>query len=237
MLDLLKRDAHSYGVNLSEAQLDQFESYLSLLTTWSVRVNLVGDVNPEVVQKRHFLESLALGAALRERQILRPGSNVLDLGAGAGFPGVVLKIAWPALRLTLLEATAKKTAFLSELVAALALDQTNVLTGRAETLGHDPALRGRFDVVVARAVAPLPVLLELALPFARTGGRVVTPKGSRAATEIEAAAHALEILGGEVFSLPLNVPGPAQTLVIVVKRRETPPEFPRRPGTPAKAPL
>ena len=237
MLDLLKRDAPTYGVDLSEAQCGQFERYLSLLTAWSSRVNLVGDVSPEIVQRRHFLESLALGAALRERQILRPGSDVLDVGAGAGFPGIVLKIAWPALRLTLLEATAKKTAFLAELVAALALDHTDVVTGRAETLGHEPALRGRFDLVVARAVAPLPVLLELAMPFARTGGRVVTPKGSRAAAEIAASAHALEILGGEAFSLPLNVPGPPQTLVIVAKRRETPPGYPRRPGTPARAPL
>jgi 16S rRNA (guanine527-N7)-methyltransferase len=237
MLDLLNKGAREYGVNLSEAQLDQFESYLSLLTTWSTRVNLVGDVKPDVVLRRHFLESLALGAALRERQILRPGSDVLDVGAGAGFPGVVLKIAWPALRLTLLEATAKKTAFLTELVAALALEHADVLTGRAETFGHEPALRGRFDLVVARAVAPLPVLLELTLPFARNGGRVVTPKGSRAAAELAASAGALEILGGEAFTLPLDVPGPPQTLVIVARRRAAPLEYPRRPGTPTKAPL
>jgi len=237
MLDTLKREARGYGVSLSEAQLDQFERYLALLTAWSARVNLVGDVNPDVVQRRHFLESLALGAALRERQILRPDADVLDVGAGAGFPGVVLKIAWPALRLTLLEATAKKTAFLAELVTALALDHTDVLTGRAETLGHDPAVRGRFDLVFARAVAPLPVLLELTMPFARAGGRVVTPKGARASAELAASARALEILGGEAFTLPLEVPGPPQTVVVVAKRRETPPEYPRRPGTPAKAPL
>lgn len=237
MLEVLKRDAQTYGVRLSEAQIAQFERYLTLLTQWSARVNLVGDAAPDVVERRHFLESVALGAALREREVLHPGADVLDVGAGAGFPGVVLKIAWPSIRLTLLEATAKKTAFLSELAAELSLDQTAVLTGRAETLGHDPDLRGRFDLVVARAVAPLPALLELTVPFARVGGRVVTPKGSRAQDELLASAHALDVLGGKAFAMPLRVPGPAQTLIIVAKLRETPAAYPRRSGVPVKSPL
>jgi 16S rRNA (guanine527-N7)-methyltransferase len=237
MMATLSRESERYGVRLTPAQLGQFETYLSLLRAWSRRMNLIGDADAGVIQRRHFLESIALGAALREREILRPDSSVLDVGAGAGFPGAVLKIVWPAIRLSLLEATAKKAAFLSELVEALSFDETRVLTGRAETLAHDPALRGTFDLVVARAVAPLPVLLELTLPFARVGGRVVTPKGSRAAGEIAAARHALAALGGKAFTAPLRVPGPAQTLVVAVKERETPPEYPRRPGLPAKSPL
>ncbi len=237
MLDLLTRDARSRGVNLSEAQIDLFERYLSLLSEWSDRANLVGDVNPEIVQQRHFIESIALGAALRERQLLRGREDLLDVGAGAGFPGVAMKIAWPGLRLTLIEATAKKTAFLVELASHLKLDDVIVLTGRAEELAHDPELRQRFDLVVARAVAPLPALLELTLPFARVGGRVATPKGSRASTEIAASSRALELLGGEVHSMALNVPGPPQTLIIVAKRRPTPAEYPRRSGIPAKSPL
>ena len=237
MLAALSRDSEAHGVRLTAAQLEQFETYQRLLVEWSGRVNLVGDTDPDIVRQRHFVESLALGAALREREILRPDSRVLDLGAGAGFPGVVLKIAWPGIRLTLLEATAKKAAFLSALVEALGLDETPVVTGRAETLGQDPTLRGAFDLVVARAVAPLPVLLELALPFARVGGRLVTPKGSRASDEIAAAANALSVLGGKVFTAPLLVLGPPQTLVAVVKMRETPAEYPRRPGVPAKSPL
>ena len=237
MLDSLIRDAAGRDVNLSEAQIEQFEHYLALLAEWSERANLVGDVNPDVVQQRHFAESIALGAALRERQLLRGREDVIDVGAGAGFPGVAMKIAWPELRLTLLEATAKKTAFLSELVAQLGFDDVAVLTGRAETLAHDPALRESFDLVLARAVAPLPALLELTLPFARIGGRVATPKGSRAAAEIAASKRALQLLGGEAHSLPLNLPGPPQTLVVVAKRRPTPAEYPRRPGMPAKSPL
>ena len=237
MLTTLSRETAAYGVRLTSAQTRQFEAYFELLADWSRRVNLVGNVDAEVVQRRHFLESIVLGVALREREILRPDTDLLDVGAGAGFPGAVLKIVWPGIRLTLLEATAKKAAFLSALVESLELDETAVLTGRAETLAHTPALRGRFDLVVARAVAPLPVLLELTLPFARVGGRVVTPKGSRAAEEIAAARHALAVLGGKVFTAPLPVPGPPQTLVAVMKERETPAEYPRRPGLPAKSPL
>jgi 16S rRNA (guanine527-N7)-methyltransferase len=237
MTSTLARASEALGVHLTPTQLQQFDSYLALLTEWSQRMNLVGNVEPAVVQQRHFLESIAFGAALREREILRPGARVLDVGAGAGFPGVVLKIIWPTIGLTLLEATAKKTAFLAALADKLDLDSTVVMTGRAETLGHDPALRGSFDLVVARAVAPMPVLLELTLPFARVGGRVVTVKGSRAADELAASTRALAVLGGKPFTAPLAVPGPVQTLVVVVKQRATAAEYPRRAGVPAKSPL
>jgi len=237
MLDILAREAPAYGVRLTEAQLRQFQTYYGLLADWSNRANLVGDTDIAVVQRRHFLESIALGAALRQREILRPESNVLDVGAGAGFPGAVLKIVWPTVRLTLIEATAKKAAFLSVLADELPLEGTSVLTGRAEVLAHDSDLRERFDLVLARAVAPLPALLELGLPFVRVGGRLVTPKGSRADAEVATAAHALEVLGGKVFVLPFDVPGPPQRLVTVFKQRTTPDGYPRRPGVPAKSPL
>ncbi len=237
MLNLLSVGVQKYGVKLQDDQILQFERYLGMLVDWSERTNLVGDVNAEVVQRRHFLESVALGAVLREREILRPGTTVLDVGAGAGFPGAVLKIVWPSIQLTLIEATAKKTAFLTALVDALGFDATPVLTGRAESLAHDVALRGRFDLVVARAVAPLPALLELTLPFARIGGRVVTPKGSRVAQEVAASANALRVLGARVVVVPFDVPGPAQQLVAAIKERATPAEYPRRDGLPAKSPL
>jgi 16S rRNA (guanine527-N7)-methyltransferase len=237
MTSTLARESEAIGVRLTDTQLRQFNTYMELLTQWSQRMNLVGNADAEIVERRHFLESIAFGAALREREILRPDARVLDVGAGAGFPGVVLKIVWPTLQLALLEATAKKTAFLTALVDELGFESTPVLTGRAETLGHDPALRDSFDLVVARAVAPLPVLLELTLPFVRIGGRVVTVKGSRAADELAASKRALEVLGGKAFTTPLAVPGPAQTLVAVVKQRATPAEYSRRAGAPAKSPL
>jgi 16S rRNA (guanine527-N7)-methyltransferase len=237
MLESLHVKALDYGVRLSDEQVGAFRRYHSLLAEWSRRANLVGDSDEAVVVRRHFLESIALGAALREREILRPAADVLDLGAGAGFPGVVFKIVWPSIRLTLIEATAKKTAFLDAIVHDLDLQDATVLTGRAETLGHEPGLRERFDLVVARAVAPLAALVELAVPFARVGGRVVTPKGGRAAQEVVDAQRALESLKAQAFIVPLAVPGPPQSLVAVLKKAPTPPEFPRRPGVPSRNPL
>lgn len=237
MLDVLRIGAQTHGLNLQEAQLRQFQRYLDLLVEWAPRVNLVADADRDVVQRRHFVEAIALGVALREREVLRPDSLVIDIGSGAGFPGVPMKIVWPSIRLTLLEATAKKAAFLSALVATLGFDDTPVLTGRAERLAHDPALRERFDLVLARAVAPLPALLELTLPFARVGGRVATPKGSRAQDEIASSSNALRTLGARIFSMPFSVVGPRQTLIVALKQRPTSDEYPRRDGVPAKAPL
>jgi len=238
-LSNLRGDARTHGVLLDDRQLAAFERYATLLGEWSQRANLVGDATPSVVERRHFLESLAFGVALRERELLRPDSTVLDLGTGAGFPGVPMKIAWPGLRLSLLEATGKKTEFLQALVAALRLEDVRILAGRAEDLAHDPTLRASFDLVTARAVAPLPALLELALPFARVGGRLATVKGSRAAAELAAARQAVQTLGARtaIFDLGLRVPGPAQHVVVAVKLRPTPDDYPRRPGVPAKSPL
>jgi 16S rRNA (guanine527-N7)-methyltransferase len=237
MLSILVEGAAVYGIKLTDGQIVLFARYLELLRESSSRVNLVGDDDPEVVQRRHFLESIALGAALREREILRPAASVLDVGAGAGFSGLSMKIVWPSLRVSLLEATAKKTAFLATLVDALGFSDVSIHTGRAETLAHDTALREQFDLVVARAVAPLRTLLELTLPFARVGGRVATPKGSRADDEVRDAANAARILHARIFVVPFAVPGPEQKLVVALKQRPTPDEYPRRDGVPANTPL
>jgi 16S rRNA (guanine527-N7)-methyltransferase len=237
MMDTLVTEAVRYGVRLDAEQSACFERYLALLQDWSTRVNLVGDADAAVVARRHFLESIALGAAMREREIMRPDSTVLDLGAGAGFPGLPMKIAWPSITLTMVDATAKKTAFLQAVVNELSLTGVRVLTGRAESLAHDPSLRETFDLVVARAVAPLPALLELALPFVRVGGRIVTPKGSRADEEVAQSRNALDVLGGRAFVVPFDVPGPEQRIVAIAKARLTPPEYPRRDGVPERSPL
>jgi 16S rRNA (guanine527-N7)-methyltransferase len=194
------------------------------------------------VQRRHFLESLALLRALEKAAILaaeRPAA-LLDLGTGAGLPGLPMKIARPHLGLTLLDATAKKTSFLSELLAELTLPDVRVLTGRAEELGRDRQHREAYDVAVARAVAPLAALLELALPFLKVGGALATPKGSGAQRELSEAQRALGMLGGALISdAPLDVPGGRhrQTLILVRKTSPTPEKYPRRPGLPQKRPL
>ena len=237
MLDLLTAGVAGLGVRLDEPQIERFERYVALIRDWSTRMNLVGDASVETVVRRHVLESLALGAALRQREILRPSSSIIDVGAGAGFPGIPLKIAWPTVSLSLLEATRKKVDFLDAAIAALQLTNASTIHARAETAGHDPKLREQFDLVVARAVTALPALLELTLPFARVGGRVVAPKGSRASSELRSAANALSTLGGEAHTLPFDVAGPPQQLIVVIKRRPTPDAYPRRDGVPARTPL
>ena len=242
MLSILVRGARQLGIELGTHQLDLFDRYYRLLKAASPRVSLTAVTGYEAVQQRHFLESLALLPALREVDLLAPGGRerVLDLGAGAGLPGLPLKIAVPELSLTLLEATARKAAFLREAVEELALGQVEVLTGRAEDLARQAERREAYDLVVARAVAPLPTLLELALPFVRIGGALAAPKGSGAPQEASRSERALGLLGGRLLSVaPLAVPGAKHPprLVLVRKVTPTPETYPRRSGIPDKRPL
>lgn len=237
MESVLVEGAASHGVRLQAGQVERLNRYVELIAEWSSRVNLVSDATPDIIVRRHILESIALGAMLREREVLRPGARVLDLGAGAGLPGIVLDIVWPGAELVLLEATRKKTEFLERAVSVLGLTHARVITGRAEDVAHEQEHRATYDLVVARAVAPLRVLAELALPFARVGGRLVTPKGSRVDAEVAAATEAFRLLGGRCITLPLNVTGPPQTVVVIVKQQPTPDIYPRRAGVPARRPL
>ncbi|MFX1243324.1 MAG: 16S rRNA (guanine(527)-N(7))-methyltransferase RsmG [Promethearchaeota archaeon] len=242
MLSLLIHGARQLGVDLGAEQLDLFERYYRLLKAAGPRVRVTSVTGYEAVQQRHFLESLALLPALLEAGLLadRGRERVLDLGAGAGLPGLPLRIAAPGLRLTLLEATGRKAAFLGEVVAELALDQVEVLTGRAEDVARQADRWEAYDLVVARAVAPLPTLLELALPFLRLGGALAAPKGSSVPREVSRSERALDILGGRLLSVaPVDVPGAkhAPRLVLVSKVAPTPDAYPRRSGIPAKRPL
>lgn len=239
---LLARGARELGLDLSPDQLVRFDRYYTLLQRGRRRAALTSVSGREAVQRRHFLESLALLKALDEAGVLatdRPAA-LLDLGTGAGLPGLPMKIARRHLSLTLLDATAKKTSFLRGLLDELALPDVRVLTGRAEELGRDAQHRQAYDVVVARAVAPLAALLELAMPFLKLGGVLATPKGSGAPREISTAQRALHLLGGTLMSAaPLHVPGARhrQTLVLVRKTAPTPEKYPRRTGVPQKRPL
>jgi 16S rRNA (guanine527-N7)-methyltransferase len=237
-MELLTHIAGALGLTLDSRQLGQFEEYYRLLVSANERTNLTSVTAYEEVQRRHFGESLAVAAALYRTGVLRPGqaARTIDVGAGAGFPGVPIKIAHPALRLTLLESAAKKTAFLEQLAERLALADVAVITGRAESAAHESAHREAYDLALARAVASLPVLLELALPFLRLGGFLAAPKGSRAAQEVAAAAPALQACGGRIFVAERLSDSPL-TLVVAEKVASTPSAYPRRPGIPAKRPL
>jgi len=239
-MEVLARVAQGLGLPLDSQQLQQFEEYYHQLIAGNRRASLTSITDYQEVQRRHFGESLAVGAALYRAGVLSPHeeARVIDLGAGAGFPGLPIRIVHPALRLTILEATRKKTAFLERLLAQLDLEDVTVIAGRAETVAHEPTHRESYDLVLARAVAPLAVLIELALPFLEVGGFLAAPKGSRAPQEMAEAGRALATCGGRIVSAePLPCPALPLRLVLVEKIAPTPAAYPRRPGIPAKRPL
>ena len=193
-------------------------------------MNLTAITDPDAVDRLHFADSLACLLAP-----IPPSAAVLDVGAGAGFPGLPLKIARPDLRVTLLEATGKKARFLEHLATALSLDDVTVAAERAETF----AGRDAYDVVVNRALASMPALLELTLPFCRMGGTVLAlKKGVHLPAELASAGRALAVLGGELAEpRTYELDGEVRQVVVVRKVGRTPLDYPRRPGLPAKKPL
>jgi len=169
MLTLLAKGLHEMGLEADSDRLRLFETYRDELIRWNQRVNLTSIVDPVEVEKRHFLDSLTLLYALPDRTESGAGISIIDVGSGAGFPGIPVKLLLPEARITLLEATGKKVSFLSHIVSLLGLNGVEVLHGRAEDVARLPAYREQYDVAVARAVAALPTLAELCLPFIRVG--------------------------------------------------------------------
>lgn len=238
MMEILAEGAAALGLPLTGAQLAQFQAYHEMLADWNTRVNLTAITDPVGVQTRHFLDALAVAAALP----VPPSGDarLIDLGTGAGLPGLPLKILWPSIGLTLVDSVGKKTAFLRAVVEALGLGGVVVLTARAETLGHDPAHRAAYDVVTARGVAALPVLAEYGLPLCRVGGVMLAPKKGNLAAELAAGARAMLVLGGGQISLyHYALPGEAEERVVVKmpKAGPTPSGYPRRVGLPSSRPL
>jgi 16S rRNA (guanine527-N7)-methyltransferase len=234
--NLLVRTARQWGLQLGERQLAQFETYVAELQHWNTQLNLTAVAGTHEIVTRHLLDSLSI-ATLWAGQA-QP-ARLIDIGAGAGFPGVPLKILLPGMALTLVESVAKKAAFLEHLLRALGLADTSVLTARAEQLGHDPAQRERYDVATARAVAELRVLAEYCLPFVRVGGALVAPKSAQVEDELAAAQPAIQLLGGRVATVqPVRIEGePTRVLVAITKESATPQRYPRAVGIPAKRPL
>lgn len=241
-LDTLRSEAARLNLDLDDALFEQFETYLALLIAWHDRAGLTAITDPPTIQQRHFGESLALLAALRAAGLLPSEApvKVADIGTGAGFPGLPMRIAEPRIDLTLIESNGRRCRFLELVVDALGLTGTRVVQARAEEAGRLPDLRGQFDFVVARALAALPVLVEYALPLLREGGILAAPKGSRAEQELEEAATAIEMLGGRAEeSVPLSLPAgvPEQQVLLVRRVGPLDDRFPRRPGMATKRPL
>jgi len=238
-MEKLKAGAQKLGLHLSPEQLEQFNIYYYELVDWNQRVNLTSITGYEEVQVKHFLDSLTVTLALKPT-VGDKSFGVVDVGTGAGLPGIPLKILLPDVKLVLLEATAKKANFLRHLIAKLGLDDVGVVVGRAEELAHDARYREKFELVLSRAVAPLPTLVELTLPFCAVGGSFVAQEKGVMDQEVDKASKAITVLGGnlrQVKGIDLEEFGDKRWLVVVDKIMLTPQQYPRRPGMPAKRPV
>ena len=248
--------AGALGIDLSPDQLATFDCYRDTLLTANRRTNLTAITDPAAVELRHFVDSLTCLLAwptVADRPV-----QVIDIGAGAGFPGLPLKLTQPHIALTLIDSVGKKTAFLADLIRRLNLAAATVLTARAEDLARQQAHREQYDVALARAVAPAPVLVEYALPFLRVGGRLIAQKtAAKGPDELAACKQACALLGGgpprlvpvTIPTLAGNTTGAApylaevqqelsgHALLVVEKQQHTPDRYPRRAGIPAKRPL
>jgi 16S rRNA (guanine527-N7)-methyltransferase len=239
MLETLLHGAKQLGLSLTPKQTQQFQLYYKELVEWNKRVNLTAITDYEEVQLKHFLDSLTLVPAFEDKAWSKGDFLLLDVGTGAGMPGIPLKILLPKVRLVLLESVAKKTAFLQHVVNCLSLDHVEILTGRAEDIAHQDSYRERFDLVVSRAVGRLSTIAELTLPFCREGGLFIAPKKGKIEEELSQAAKAIDTLGGklkEVKKVELKLLEP-RFLVMVEKVSPTPQRYPRRAGVPARRPL
>jgi 16S rRNA (guanine527-N7)-methyltransferase len=224
------------GIRLSAAQLSAFEQYERTLLEWNMRFNLTAIRDPEEVRIKHFLDSLTCLIAMRDTPIER----VIDIGSGAGFPGIPLKIICPAVRMTLVESVGKKADFLRNTVKVLGLENVNIMQERAETLGQMSIHRERYDWALGRAVAIMAVLAEYLLPLVKVGGKVLAMKGESGPAEAHAAEHAMRLMGGHLRQLiPVTLPTVVEDhyLVVVDKVAATPQSYPRRIGVPSKKPL
>jgi 16S rRNA (guanine527-N7)-methyltransferase len=226
--------AATWGLHLGQRQLAQFVTYAAELQRWNQRINLTAISDEHGIVMRHFLDSLRCALSWG-----RAPSRLVDVGAGAGFPGLPLKILDPDLHLTLIESVEKKAAFLRHIVAELSMSDVDVVVGRAETVGRNKAYREQYDVAVARAVADLRVLAEYCLPLCRVGGRFLAPKGAQNAHELAGAQKAIDLLGGRIAAMEeVDLPGvERRALVVIEKIAPTPPQYPRAVGVPSKRPL
>lgn len=224
------------GIGLSDSQWEQFEMYWRWLIEWNERMNLTAITERDQVYVKHFFDSATLAACVPMGEV----RTLADIGSGAGFPGLPLKILFPHLHVTIVDSLQKRIHFLNSLVDALKLSDVRCLHGRAEELAQKADFRDRFDVVTARAVARLNVLNELCLPFVRKGGTFVAMKGANADGELAEAGKSMKELRAElvrVHRMQLPMDAGERQIIVLTKTAPTPPRYPRKPGVPARQPI
>ncbi|MBH0168769.1 MAG: 16S rRNA (guanine(527)-N(7))-methyltransferase RsmG [Bacillota bacterium] len=235
-IDLFQTSLKEKGVELSEKQLSQFGTYYNLLVEWNEKMNLTAITEKEEVYLKHFYDSVTAGFYFDFNQDI----TVCDVGAGAGFPAIPLKIAFPEIKLTVVDSLNKRIGFLQHVVDELGLQEVSLYHDRAETFAHRPEFRQTFDLVTARAVARLSVLSELCLPLVKIGGHFLGMKGANLPEEVRDGEKAVKLLGGkikDIHSFVLPIEESERNIIVIDKVKETPKKFPRKPGTPNKSPI
>jgi len=242
LINTLEYEASRLDIQLNNNQKKLFEEYASLLLNWNQRASITNITDSDSIAKRLFFESLSLLITLQKNITFSDNymPKVADIGSGGGFPGIPMYIIAPYMKLSLIEAHQRKSKFLNHVVKELGLNNVNVISERIENVGRNPKFREGFDIVVARALAPLNVLTEYALPLTRLNGILATPKGSRVEQEITNAQNAILELGGTLLKpIPLPLPDDVlpQHVVIIRREKALDKRYPRRNGLPKKRPL
>lgn len=234
LTSILTEGAREFGVELENSQVNAFMKYMDMLKEWNKRINLTAIEEDEEIVVKHFLDSMSIIPYIESND-----TRLIDIGTGAGFPGIPVKICRGNVKVTLLDSLEKRINFLKEVISSLGLQGIDAVHGRAEDFGQNPQYREKFDYAVARAVASLPVLLEYCLPFVKTGGLFIAMKGSNI-EEVDLSSKALEILGGEIeniYTLVIPSSDIKRNIITVRKLRQTPTKYPRKAGKPSKVPL
>lgn len=234
--ELLEQGAQKLGFTLNERQIDQLLKYKDLLLEWNEKINLTAIIEEEDIMIKHFLDSLSCVNIPH----IKEGIKLIDVGTGAGFPGIPINIYYPSIELTLLDSLNKRINFLKEVCHSLKLDKVQFEHGRAEDYGIKESFREQYDIAVARAVAELNILCEYCLPFVKVGGYFICQKGPNVEVELEKAHKAIELLGGrfiEKIDVSLPFRDIHHNIIVIQKIKKTPTKYPRKAGTPTKTPL
>lgn len=233
-IEKIKKQAQKIGVNITDEQAEKFYSYTNMLLEWNEKINLTAITELDDIIQKHFIDSLTIDKYVKEN------ASIIDVGTGAGFPGIPLKIVRDDISVTLLDALNKRINFLNEVIEQNKLTNIKTIHARAEEAGKNKNIRESFDIATSRAVAPLNVLVEYLLPLIKIGGRCICMKGSNTKEEIENSRKAISILGGtieEIQELELPDSDIKRTIIVIKKEKNTPSKYPRKAGTPSKMPI